>query len=510
MNGFMLLVLVVLAGQVSQAGPAMPPSLNPVQPASMVTTPPPQTDYGWQINRDTGLLEYIVQISPAKAAIMQTAGKEDESIIPAVVAARVSRIIVRFGTDPIQSTPIEEVLKLRPVDSGGIADNLPLGRIKTLENGAGFDVQNVAGGAQPPALTPGIGTSLTDADTSLSDKMSAAVRDPDNMLTQNRTSPGSSFLQDAMGNRGAATAPAFPSATGNNYSQPGSGLPTSTATTPPLAPGYNNNLPANGQPGSNLGPGTSGTSGIGLPGMGTAGIGNTTNGLGANGLGTNGGYGQPHSTAPGGNFTSFPGQNNATLGQARPGFASPPLGTSPLNPNTSTGLGYNNNSTYGNSPNYPNTPGYSNNPNYTGTPNYNGTPNFAGNTNFPGTTGQSGSPGYQSPTYSPGYANTQTSPGFRTDPPSVLLADQRTAVPSTSNTNGVGGSRSTWTNRTDGYPSDSLNDFNNQLGQRTGMENVMPVMFVLSLVVNFYLGMLIRKLLGRYRTLLSSVRSQTI
>ena len=43
-----------------------------------------------------------------------------------------------------------------------------------------------------------------------------------------------------------------------------------------------------------------------------------------------------------------------------------------------------------------------------------------------------------------------------------------------------------------------------------GMDNVVPVMFVLSLVVNFYLGMLIRKLLTRYRSLLSSVRGQAV
>ncbi|MEZ6136921.1 MAG: hypothetical protein R3C53_18660 [Pirellulaceae bacterium] len=40
-------------------------------------------------------------------------------------------------------------------------------------------------------------------------------------------------------------------------------------------------------------------------------------------------------------------------------------------------------------------------------------------------------------------------------------------------------------------------------------ENFLQVFFLLSLVVNFYLGVLIRKLLMRYRSLLASVRSQT-
>ncbi len=43
---------------------------------------------------------------------------------------------------------------------------------------------------------------------------------------------------------------------------------------------------------------------------------------------------------------------------------------------------------------------------------------------------------------------------------------------------------------------------------RTRTQNFLQVFFLLSLVVNFYLGMLIRKLLSRYRALLSSVRSQ--
>ncbi len=224
MNGFMLLVLVVLAGQVSPGGLSMPPSLNPVQPASMVTTPPPQTDYGWQINPDTGLLEYIVQISPDKAEFMYKNSKEQESTIPAVVAARVSKIIVRFGTKPIVSTPIEDVLQLPLVNRSEIADNLPTGRIKTLENSNGYDLQNVAGGTQPPSLNPGgigssgIGSSLTDSTTSLSDKMANALRDPDNLLAQSRNNAGSGFLQDAMGVNTGTGATQFPSSTtGNNY-----------------------------------------------------------------------------------------------------------------------------------------------------------------------------------------------------------------------------------------------------------------------------------------------------
>ena len=41
------------------------------------------------------------------------------------------------------------------------------------------------------------------------------------------------------------------------------------------------------------------------------------------------------------------------------------------------------------------------------------------------------------------------------------------------------------------------------------VDGILQVFFLLSLVVNFYLGILIRKLLTRYRSLLMNVRSQT-
>ena len=43
----------------------------------------------------------------------------------------------------------------------------------------------------------------------------------------------------------------------------------------------------------------------------------------------------------------------------------------------------------------------------------------------------------------------------------------------------------------------------------SNVDGILQVLFLLSLVVNFYLGILIRKLLIRYRSLLTNVRSQT-
>ncbi len=192
MNGFMLLVLVVLAGQVSPGGLAMPPSANPVQPASMLTTPPPQTDYGWIIDKDNALV-FIVQISPDKEAIMKKANQVLESEIPPVVAARIKRVIVRFGNDVIEPTPLEEVEKLPLVYGNALAADLPTGQMRTLENNNGYALQNVAGGSQPPPLSPGgLGMSLADAASSLSDKVNEAIQDPSSLLAQNRTNPAAS------------------------------------------------------------------------------------------------------------------------------------------------------------------------------------------------------------------------------------------------------------------------------------------------------------------------------
>jgi hypothetical protein len=50
----------------------------------------------------------------------------------------------------------------------------------------------------------------------------------------------------------------------------------------------------------------------------------------------------------------------------------------------------------------------------------------------------------------------------------------------------------------------------NEDANKSRWENVLQVLFILSLVVNFYLGVLMHKLALRYRTLLSSVRATTV
>ena len=74
MNGIGLLVFVALQGQV--AGAAVPTAA--------------ERDFGWQVGED-GVLEYIVQVSPAAAQQMQQQRQEKFSNIPPELAGRVGR-----------------------------------------------------------------------------------------------------------------------------------------------------------------------------------------------------------------------------------------------------------------------------------------------------------------------------------------------------------------------------------------------------------------------------------
>ncbi len=514
MNGFMLLVLVVLAGQVSPgAGPPMPSLGNPVQPASMITEAGPQTDYGWQINK-YGQLEYIVQLNETKIqAMLETKDKVQDFVspIPPVVAARITNIVVRWGSGPIECADINEVMKIPPVENPIAAGGLIGGQFKTLEGARGGGMQNVAGGTQPPTLAPGgMGTNLADVPDISAERMSEAVRNADALAqTQNRTGAGSAFMNEAMGGRPTSPGMApLSSPTSGILSGAGNaanpmGMPMSTATTPPPGAGaagaYPNtpNLNTNHTALDQLGPGT-GTMTTGT---------HASNPNSYSNVNPNG-YNNLNGNSAAGNYNY---NSNPTTGYG--------AGQSAVNPYGQSNMGNQGNS-------YPPNPGgmfTSTNP---------GNTNTSAGRGFgqqPIGTGTGAYPGYgQGPLVQSPYSSQQSNTGSQStvapwllnDPPSlpgVRTADQRNGVPSTSSNSTVSPSnvgnpvRSGWNNgRTDGYTNDPYGDPQTAYAQRTGMENVMPVMFVLSLVVNFYLGMLIRKLLGRYRTLLSSVRSQTV
>jgi hypothetical protein len=413
-----------------------------------------------------------------------------------------------------------------------------------LENASSGDVMNVSGGA-PAALTAGSGsplpntpgTSLADQATELrsnlndlSSRADDAMRASENLLAQNTAS--SSFLSDSRGaNSGTgtgkfsstATQPAMPPAGSNSGPLSGtqpSGLTGPTlpngnyATSPipsyPSASGATSNPGINAPSGRNSAPGNTGIAGnLGNP--------QYAGGAASQGAGT-----QPYSNSNNAYTGTAPGFNNA------PGYAG-----SPTNSGTP---GYTANPGYSANPSYTSNQGYTTNPGYGMTPTNNGnfgsvprgTPSQEVYNQY-ATAGTGLGTQYQ-PQYQPQYQASGSPPpvysGFPSDPlalPSLdhrptRIADNRsaTSVPSTgggTSANGATGTRSGSAGDTaKGRASEPNTDsgLTDPYGNRSGMENILPVMFVLSLVVNFYLGMLIRKLLGRYRSLLSSVRGQAV
>jgi len=190
--------------------------------------------------------------------------------------------------------------------------------------------------------------------------------------------------------------------------------------------------------------------------------------------GTQPNYGQPSASQPYSNNSPYTITNQGGYGQPSNNSASPPSGNFATVPRSESQQPYNQYATLG-------------------TGNWQTPNNYPPNNSSP-------SPYANDPLSLPIYAQ-----------PSSRIADSRgpTLVPSTSNVNSSGGPAGTsLSNSRRGGLETPNNDA--ELSERSGMNNIMPVLFVLSLVVNFYLGMLIRKLLTRYRSLLSSVRSQTV
>ncbi|MEZ6136922.1 MAG: hypothetical protein R3C53_18665 [Pirellulaceae bacterium] len=89
MDGLRFILIICLFAQVAQA-----------QNAASGT----ERDFGWQV-ADDGALEYIVQLAPDKIALMQSTHQENISDMPPELVGRVTRFVVRIGTEPLPRTP---------------------------------------------------------------------------------------------------------------------------------------------------------------------------------------------------------------------------------------------------------------------------------------------------------------------------------------------------------------------------------------------------------------------
>lgn len=509
MNGIGLLVLVAAAGQISS-----------------------NQDFGWQIGQD-GVLEYIVQISPQEAAEMQANHLENPSDIPPQLIGRARRIVVRIGTDPLPQSPSLDEIERRFQRFASPADvqaQLGPGKISDVESDPVVNVQN----PNPPPF-PNLNAPFnSQANNSLSDMTVPDItsRNPTtgNLIDQAGavagtgpgTSPSERFLAGARDGQSTSShdlpsttpaLPSFPRTEELSSGVPSTGTNKFENTARDLAPGAGNNglstgLPdrmenLQGSPNSWQSP----QDRLGGPSARTA---DARNGLPAAGglAGRNPNY--DARTPP-----SLAGRDNTLSGSPvqrtpTPGFGSTPgaFASNRLDPPGH----YDQTGRVGDS-------GYARD---SRTPNgralgYGGE-SFAGRGYGGGYAGGSyGGEGYgagsrRNPRYPTGAGagvqhSSTGSPGTDRIAANTALPPSNGGSNSSVNpgTSGTGQGTSAQS-PSDNNPQDPLESESRR--SNTG-QNILQIFFLLSLVVNFYLGMLIRKLLGRYRSLLTSVRGQT-
>ncbi|MFO1065659.1 MAG: hypothetical protein U0892_17485 [Pirellulales bacterium] len=543
MNGFGLLLLLAATGQLPAAGPT------------------DQTDWGWQIakNGELEYLEYIVQIHPDKVNILLQKGFEQASSIPPELAGRVSRVVVRVGTEVLPRTPSIQEIQQRIPSSSPSASAIVMPQGMSSDRFSNIDPTNAPvvlpvtnSGSGPQTLSNmsvpnlpslqgsnepvGPATSLSDAGS----EFLAGARDPSSIQAGQLDS---ALAQNTL-NRNLRDDP---------LSLPGASKYNNTATAP--APGISaapapitSSLPSNAGAAPLGGP----ISTVGNPGIAGTLQGNSGNSYSAPLSGSSASY--PNSQYPNSQYSSSPNQTGTTGNYgSTSGFPSSGGAASSYDAygtrTTNSGLGsfagktFTNNG--GTQPNYP--PSASTNP--YGQPSYSTHPSTAMNPGVQNNNWSTGVSPYQytglqgsgSGPYSPTgsqYAGTSMSgSGYYSNDPASLYNQPSSRIASNSmpGTSGMAnngtGAMSPGVNPVSGNPqnpnynqaqhSPSYNDgtarpgdpnYNAALGSygpaRT--DAILPILFVLSLVVNFYLGMLIRKLLTRYRSLLSSVRSQAV
>jgi hypothetical protein len=473
MNGFKILLLLVASTQVAST-----------QVAWAQAEVGKERDYGWAINQADGVLEYIVQINPEKLLAMQQrsvkfpSGQETVSNMPRELVGRASRVVVRIGNEILPRVPSLEQLEREPriTDplSAGSTAMLPPGRMQDVESGV-FNIQQRETPPTLPTLPNGLDSNLSSRGNLIDEASKAAGSLLDNVKVLRGDNNNS--LSDAM--------PAFPDPTA-------------------LAQNFNNQQGgASDFLNSSRGAATGGTKfNNTAPPAGTANSTNTNSGL----------------------STPFP-PNNTT---------SNPLGNATTNANNNTAAGNPPNTL----PSYPDprfTPPSLNNPStlplqQTPSQGFGTSPGLA---NRPGTNwNPSPTAPLTNPSYSQvqdPYANSQyQQPNYTHAPtlgnqyPATPLNNSQYAAPSQPPSN-LGYDRVAMNNNlTNSQPptKNALRQVKRAPPTQTSLESetdalidpstridgVLQVLFLLSLVVNFYLGILIRKLLMRYRSLLTNVR----
>lgn len=500
MNGIRLLLLIASAGQVAAGS---------------------ERDFGWQISPEDGVLEYIVQVSPTEASQMQANHLENPSDIPPELVGRARRVVIRIGNDVLPRTPsLAEIAKMPRFNSlSDVASALQPGRIAEVESDA---VRNVQGSGPPrlPDLSGFPGTSSSNA----IDQASAAARGGAGQSLSDSLS--NRFLNDARGsevpslNPGTGQGSNLPGATHSGgglagAGLPGTGRPGTAAGQTGLSSKFENTGGANAQlPASPQWTNPQGPTQRTADARSSLGAGQAAASLGA-GMGQPS-YGIPSSQTPTPGFGSTPGvgagltgnvAGQAAVGRQNGGLAAGlggrGYGNAAINARgTRRGnLGYGQGG-YGRE-------GY-------GGEGYSGEGYGSPRAGY----GQGGYAGGADGYGAGGYLGVGRRPANRRDRVTQIASNSRLPTGDPARDSLLGDSQTgksdATTNGGQDSPSDDVGVGTSGNGsQGTGSASppnsttavgLLQIFFLLSLVVNFYLGILIRKLLARYRSLLSNVR----
>lgn len=476
MNGIGLLVLIAAAGQITAA-----------------QTSGPNRDFGWELdtqNPDKALC-YIIQLSPENVAEMQGKAIEKRSDMPPELVGRATRILVRIGTDVLPQTPTLEELRNMPRfnSPADVTAQLGGGRLSDVDPS---ELQNVQQrGSNPPLPSfPGQSSAAPQSSGSPQFSGNAAGTVPP---ASGPTMPRSNFSDSA------STDSANPIDQAKQLDRGVPAFPTPRANTP--VPNYADS-------------GSSQTDRAGT----TANSGTLPNNAGAWRTPTidesqrsrdevNRTADNRSQTQGGGNYP----QSNYPQSTVPPNYDSriPPS----LDPSTMTSIpnraapniGFGANSNGQNQGKFGlSTPGYD---------------NFSGQGGQVGQGtqyGQNGSynQGYGGGQYSGQYGNGQFVGGNGQRPNGQngfdgrdLIASNTTLPPPNTNTSSPQQPPAK-NSASEKSPGDTENNTLTSPSSSKTSENILSVFFLFSLVVNFYLGMLIRKLLTRYRALLANMRGQ--
>jgi len=455
MNGIGLLVLISLFGQV--AAPTLP-----VNPSASQGD---ERDFGWQISPEDGALEYIVQISPQVVQVLQLSKDQFASHMPPALVGRATRVVVQVGSGVLPRQPSLKELESYPRfnSSADLQAALGPGGFSNFESDS---LKNAQGGGLPPLPGfPSAGSLSDAADNAIDRAASAEANLPDTVgsiaqqLKNDFLNGARSSPPPSSANLGAnARNPASP-----QQANPGLGGSKFNSTAPP---------PLTDSPAGLAGGNFSGSASAAPP-------------MAARPSGSDWGTQTPRATdnrtVPG--FSDQPTWNSANDPRAlEPQYAPP------TREDFSTGIAQRGQMPGRSLSEQIGQDRYSQDPrDLRGGYAQDGYPIASNNPNMD----RSGYryPDRQEPFGAGGFDDTSNR-GI--DP--LKMANLPGTIPKRFAAE-------------DKSPTDERST--SVATTSKANENFLQVFFLLSLVVNFYLGMLIRKLLMRYRSLLANVRSQT-